>query len=127
MDSRPTMKLTGPVLDAPDPRELADFYRRLLGWQTEEDLPEWVMLRAPDGGGYLSFQTEPHYVPPAWPGKPGEQLMMGHLDIEVTDLDAAQDFAVAQGAKVAEFQPQEQVRVLIDPAGHPFCFWRRTS
>lgn len=127
MDARPAMKVTGPVLDAPDPRELADFYHRLLGWQTEEDLPHWVMLRDPDGGGYLSFQTEPHYVPPTWPGKTGEQLMMGHLDIEVTDLDAARDFAVAQGAKVAEFQPQEQVRVLIDPAGHPFCFWRRTS
>jgi catechol 2,3-dioxygenase-like lactoylglutathione lyase family enzyme len=127
MDSRPWMKLTCPTLDAPDARELADFYRRLLGWQAEEDLPNWVTLRSPDGGSRLSFQTEPHYARPTWPGKPGEQLMMGHLDIEVTDLDAARDYAVAEGATLADFQPQEQVRVLLDPAGHPFCLWRRTS
>jgi hypothetical protein len=29
--------------------------------------------------------------------------------------------AVALGAQVASFQPQDKVRVLLDPAGHPFC------
>lgn len=29
--------------------------------------------------------------------------------------------AVALGATVAEFQPQANVRVMFDPAGHPFC------
>lgn len=32
--------------------------------------------------------------------------------------------AVALGATVAEHQPQDNVRVLIDPAGHPFCLVR---
>jgi hypothetical protein len=24
---------------------------------------------------------------------------------------------------VAQFQPQNDVRVCLDPAGHPFCLW----
>jgi hypothetical protein len=31
------------------------------------------------------------------------------------------------GAVVAEYQPQRHVRVLLDPAGHPFCLWVATS
>jgi len=49
--------------------------------------------------------------------------MMTHLDIEVTDLAAATEHAVAAGAVLAGYQPQELVRVLLDPAGHPFCLW----
>jgi catechol 2,3-dioxygenase-like lactoylglutathione lyase family enzyme len=41
------MKLAATVLDAPDARELAGFYRQLLGWETVEDEPDWVKLRAP--------------------------------------------------------------------------------
>jgi Glyoxalase-like domain len=43
---------------------------------------------------------------------------------EVDDLDAAVADAVALGARVAAFQPQDNVRVLLDPAGHPFCLCR---
>jgi hypothetical protein len=32
-----------------------------------------------------------------------------------------QRFAADLGATVAEHQPQRNVRVLFDPAGHPFC------
>ena len=46
-----------------------------------------------------------------------------HLDIEVDDLEAAGAQAVAAGAFLAEHQPQEDVRVYLDPAGHPFCLW----
>ena len=52
--------------------------------------------------------------------------MMLHLDIEVEDLEAAGAYATGLGAALAEFQPQEDVRVYLDPAGHPFCFWIRT-
>ena len=54
----------------------------------------------------------------------GAQRTMMHLDIEVTDLDAATADAVALGARVADFQPQDNVRVLLDPAGRPFCLCR---
>lgn len=119
------MTYTSTVLDAPDARELADFYRRLLGWETEEDKPGWVVLRDPSGTARLSFQTEPEYRRPTWPGKPGEQLMMAHLDIEVDDLATEVAHAVEEGAELADFQPQEQVRVCLDPAGHPFCLYVR--
>ena len=123
MTQQPRMRLSTVVLDAPDARELADFYRRLLGWEIKVDEGDWVLLERPDGGTSLSFQTEPHYVRPVWPGTEGEQLMMLHLDIEVDDLDVAGAHAVAQGAVLAEFQPQDDVRVYLDPAGHPFCLW----
>jgi hypothetical protein len=37
------------------------------------------------------------------------------------ELDAAVAEAVALGASLATAQPQENVPVLLDPAGHPFC------
>ena len=37
--------------------------------------------------------------------------------------NAAAAQAVALGATVAGFQPQEDVRVCLDPAGHPFCLY----
>jgi hypothetical protein len=49
--------------------------------------------------------------------------MMMHLEIQVDDLGAGVAHAVAQGATLAAFQPQEEVRVCLDPAGHPFCLF----
>ena len=46
---------------------------------------------------------------------------MMHFDFQVGDLDSAVTEAVALGATLVEQQPNEQVRVLLDPAGHPFC------
>jgi 8-oxo-dGTP pyrophosphatase MutT (NUDIX family)/catechol 2,3-dioxygenase-like lactoylglutathione lyase family enzyme len=119
--TQPMMRLTATVLDAPDARELAAFYQRLLGWPIGANEPDWVTLRPPDGGTGLSFQTEDAYVPPVWPAGPGDTQMQTHLDIEVSDLDAGTEHAVQAGARVAEYQPQDDVRVLLDPAGHPFC------
>jgi len=123
---RPRMIFTGAVLDAPDARSLADFYRRLFGWKVVADEPGWVKLAAPEGGPALAFQTELNYARPTWPAGPDDQQMMIHLDIEVEDLEVASAFAVAQGAMVADYQPQDDVRVHLDPAGHPFCLWIRT-
>ena len=64
------------VLDAPDARELAAFYRRLLGWTVVADEPRWVKLSPPDGGTGISFQTEDDYVRPVWPSGLGEQQMI---------------------------------------------------
>jgi catechol 2,3-dioxygenase-like lactoylglutathione lyase family enzyme len=119
----PRCTLTAAVLDAPDARDLAGFYQRLLGWPIGRDEPDWVTLRPPGGGAGLSFQTETAYIRPTWPAGPGDQQMMVHLDIEVDDLDAAGAHARAAGAVLADYQPQEDVRVYLDPAGHPFCLW----
>ena len=117
------MTLTATVLESTDANALADFYRRLLGWETLEDEPGWVRLQPPGGGIGLSFNTDPAYVRPVWPAGPGDPQMSMHLDIEVDDLDVASAHAVAAGATVAQFQPQDDVRVHQDPAGHPFCLF----
>ena len=123
MTQRPTVSLTANVLNAPDPRALAGFYQQLLGWPLGQDEPDWVTLRPPGGGAGLSFQTERAHVRPTWPAGPGDQQMQMHLDIEVDDLEAAGARAVAAGAVLADYQPQDDVRVYLDPAGHPFCLW----
>jgi catechol 2,3-dioxygenase-like lactoylglutathione lyase family enzyme len=123
MIDKPSMKLSGIVLDSPDAHELAAFYRRLLGWIVEQDEPGWMKLRAPDGGPGLSFQTEVAYARPTWPAGPGDQQMMVHLDIAVDDLVSAGEHAVAAGAVLAAYQPEDDVRVYLDPAGHPFCLF----
>lgn len=120
---KPRMQLSATVLDAPDARTLAAFYEQLLGWNRSADEPEWVMLRPPEGGTGLSFQSEPNFVPPVWPSVPGEQIMMMHLDIAVDDLDAGVEWALGAGARLADFQPQDDVRVMLDPVGHPFCLF----
>jgi hypothetical protein len=50
--------------------------------------------------------------------------MMLHLDIAAEDLQAAVAWALQAGATLADHQPQDHVRVLLDPAGHPFCLFR---
>ncbi len=119
----PRLTLSGTNIDAPDPNALADFYRRLLGWTTILEEPGWVILRPPAGGQSLNFQEESRYVRPAWPAGAGDQQMMMHLEIRVDDLEAAVEYAVGLGATLADFQPQEDVRVCLDPAGHPFCLF----
>ncbi|NJC68569.1 VOC family protein [Planosporangium thailandense] len=110
-------------ISAPDPGALARFYERLLGWHITVEEPDWVLMRAPDGGVGLAFQTETDYVRPGWPAGPTDQQMMMHLEIRVDDLDSAGAHARACGATLADHQPQEDVRVYLDPAGHPFCLW----
>ena len=126
MTTPPRTTFTGTVLDAPDPAALADFYRRLLGWEVVMDEPDWVKLAGPQGGGGLAFQREPAFVAPVWPAAGGTQQMMMHLDVEVEDLAEAVAYAEGLGAVRAAYQPQDDVRVMVDPVGHPFCLWVAT-
>lgn len=120
---RPRVSLATVVLDCADAHELAAFYCRLLGWAPTRTEPDWVLVGDPGGGTGLSFQAESDYVPPVWPQRSDAQKMMLHLDFWVDDLDTVGALAVAAGATLAEFQPQERVRVYLDPAGHPFCLF----
>jgi catechol 2,3-dioxygenase-like lactoylglutathione lyase family enzyme len=122
LDRKPT-HWWGVVLDAPDAPALARFYAGLLGWTIVKEEPGWAVVTPPDSIAYLSFQTTPDYIRPAWPNADGQQQQMLHLDLEVGDLAVSVDRAVEAGATLAEFQPQETVRVLLDPAGHPFCLY----
>ena len=114
----------GTAIEAPDPGALARFYSELLGWPIGHEEPGTAILAAPEGSIYIAFQQATGYQEPVWPPIDGAQRPMMHFDFQVGDLDSAVDEAVALGATVADHQPQENVRVLLDPAGHPFCLCR---
>jgi catechol 2,3-dioxygenase-like lactoylglutathione lyase family enzyme len=120
--------LVGAVTIGADPNgpgELADFYHRLLGWPIVDKGPKggWFQLRPPEGetGPTINIEADREYGRPVWPSRAGEQTATMHLDIGADDLDAAVAWAVEAGATVAEHQPQQYVRVMLDPHGHPFC------
>lgn len=120
---RPSLRLRTVCIDCADAHEMAAFYSRLLGWDPTFTEPGWVLMRDPAGGTGLSFQAEADYRPPTWPERADGLDKMLHLDIQVDDLDAAVEHAVAAGARLAAHQPDDRVRVLFDPAGHPFCLF----
>jgi catechol 2,3-dioxygenase-like lactoylglutathione lyase family enzyme len=116
----------GPIgftLDAADARALARFYAELLGWELVEDTPEWSTVRAPGSPVTLAVKREPLHERPTWPAREGAQQMQAHLEVRVDDLEGALRDAVALGAELPDHQPQSHVRVLLDPAGHPFCLY----
>jgi hypothetical protein len=124
MALRTTSQWWGVVLDAPDGAALAHFYARLLGWQVfGEDEDGAAVAPSADAGYNLAFQTEKQYARPVWPAAEGQPQMSMHLDIQVDDLTDAVAYAIEVGAELAAFQPQETVRVMLDPAGHPFCLY----
>lgn len=107
------------VLDTRDPRGLAKFYTQLLGARVVVDREDWVSI-ADDHGRKLSFQTSPEHEPPRFPDPAGSQ--QSHIDIRVTDVDAAERQVLALGAtRVPDAHEDSTFRVFRDPAGHPFC------
>lgn len=131
---RPNLLVTSVTIGTSKPRELARFYADLLGYRvTASDgprpgMPEqegWAQIKPPpDGGGpTLNFEYERCFRRPVWPAEEGRQTASQHLDIRVDDLDAAVRWAESLGARLAGFQPQDRVRVMIDPDGHPFCLF----
>lgn len=116
----------GVVLEAPDAHELAMFYSSLLGWPIAKEDQGGAAIAVPGTTSYLSFDSSPGYEPPTWPAEPGRQRQMMHLDVGVEDVAAAVEAALGLGATLAQFQPQEDIRVLLDPAGHPFCLYLDT-
>ncbi|MEU6897210.1 VOC family protein [Streptomyces virginiae] len=115
------------VLDCPEPRVLADFYRSLLGgdvdrpdrrWSLDGD---WSTLHTPTGL-VLAFQRATDHVPPKWPDPSRPQQF--HLDLGVPDLDRAQEEVLAAGGTLLDGSDARGWRVYADPAGHPFCLVR---
>ncbi len=107
------------VLDTRDPRGLAEFYVGLLGARVVHDDGDWVTIVDGDGRK-LSFQTSPEHERPRFPDPAGSQQF--HLDVRVTDVDAAERAVLELGAtRVPDAHEGKQFRVFRDPAGHPFC------
>jgi catechol 2,3-dioxygenase-like lactoylglutathione lyase family enzyme len=114
----------GAAIEAPDPALLARFYSEMLGWPIGHEEPGTTVLAVPGGVSFLVFQRAEGYTPPVWPPVEGDQRPMLHLDFQVGDLEEAVEEALALGATLATSQPQANVRVLMDPVGHPFCLCR---
>jgi catechol 2,3-dioxygenase-like lactoylglutathione lyase family enzyme len=117
-------RLSSTVLGTTDPPGLARFYAALLGWDVVESAPDWAKVRLAGRTTGLAFQLEDGHVPPSWPAAPGDQQMQLHLDIGCSDLEAGVAYAESLGASQAPYQPQDDVRVMLDPAGHPFCLFQ---
>ena len=115
------IELTTLNLNAPDPSALGAFYARLLGYVVAVDEPGWVVVRG--GPVSLSFEEDAHFTPPVWPSRDGAPPIQMHLDVRTTDLAGAVAHAGSCGARLHDHQPQDDVRVMVDPAGHVFCLW----
>jgi catechol-2,3-dioxygenase len=113
----------GVVLDTDDVAALTRFYSELRGWPVWKQDEDGSALDLGEGVAYLAVQRNPDYVRPEWPAGAGQQQMMLHLDFKVTDLATATAHALELGAELADHQPQDDVRILLDPAGHPFCLY----
>ena len=109
------VRFVGVSLDCADPAELAEFYLGLLGGRLLWSRSTSVGVQTP--GLLLIPQRVADYQPPSWPGS-----SVVHLDLTAgAELDGAERRAVALGARVVDSQPDPRWRVLMDPAGHPFC------
>ncbi|MEU6841181.1 VOC family protein [Streptomyces sp. NPDC046716] len=115
--TRSVGRLGSVSLDCADPRALAAFWTTMLGGQITVDTDAFCAV-ALDGLLLVTVRV-PDHRPPQWPDGLPKQF---HLDVAVTDLDEAERRALAAGATKAADQPgPDRWRVLLDPAGHPFC------
>jgi len=104
-------QLIGVTLDSADPVTLAEFYRRVTGWDVTYATDDLVVLG--EGPVRPAVQRVGDHRRPEWPG-PDKQL---HLDFSVPDLANAEAMVLTFGATKPEFQPDsESFRVYLDPA-----------
>lgn len=127
------------VLDTPDARGLAEFYRELLGftYRTGDEPPlpgmpdpngtDWLTLNDPDGRAAIAFQQVEKLPPTTWPEDGVAQQY--HLDLDVptvADLEAQHERVQALGATLRydrSDDPEEPLYVYADPSGHLFCIF----
>jgi catechol 2,3-dioxygenase-like lactoylglutathione lyase family enzyme len=127
------------VLDTTRPRELAEFYRQLLGLSYRPgdeppadgvpDAADWLVLVDADGVRKLAFQQVDELPVSTWPKHDVPQQL--HVDYTVTsaaELQRQRERAEALGARVLldrTDDPDEALFVFADPSGHPFCIFVR--
>ena len=111
----PTLKMI--TLDCAEVRPLADFWSVLLAWDVGVVQDEYATLIGP--GVSFGLGRVEDYQPPAWPNEHGTKQF--HFDLACDDIATAEAGCIELGATVPDHQPGETWRVLLDPAGHPFC------
>jgi hypothetical protein len=111
----PTLKMI--TLDCAEVRPLATFWSALLETETLVVQDEYAMLAGP--GAAIGIGRVEDYVPPVWPNPNGSKQF--HFDLACEDITATEARCLELGATVPAEQPGETWRVVLDPAGHPFC------
>ncbi|MEO6020728.1 MAG: VOC family protein [Knoellia sp.] len=124
------------VLDCERPRELAEFYRQLLGlvYRPGDEPPldgddtgaeDWLVLTQPDGTRQLAFQQVERLTRTTWPDEAvPQQVHIDYVVDSVEDLERHKDAALRLGAELRLDRTddvEEPLYVLVDPAGHTFC------
>jgi len=115
------------VFDTEDPRALAAFWTRLLGWSVVEgqDDEGWVTI-AGDGAAPIGFQRVAALPVVDWPA--GDVAQQAHLDVYVDDLETSVAHALELGARALPTPGLSSTyAVLADPSGHPFCLCEVTE
>jgi len=81
----------------------------------------------PGGRHRLAFGSVEWYEPPVWPEQPGEPTKMMPFEVGVDDLELKIARVIGAGGSAAPHQPPDRdprgLRVMLDPAGHPFCLF----
>lgn len=117
--SPPAIRYSAVTFDCSDPAELARFYGDALGLPVVYSSDDFILL-GQEGSAGLGFCRLADYQRPTWPDPFREK--QAHIELGVDDLDAARIRLLALGAVEPAAQPQpDRWRVLLDPAGHPFC------
>ena len=111
------------ILDSNNSEELSAFYAKMLGWERMKLDDEWIVVYNKESHNFplLTFQEIENYERPVWPAESGKQQQMVHLDFHVEDVDEAVKHAISCGAVLSDIQLEDAWRVMLDPAGHPFC------
>jgi len=106
------------TLDCAEPQKLAEFWAAMLDGEVVFTTAQAVGVRAEHV--WVSAMRVDGYRSPTWPDDTVPKQI--HLDLGVDDLDAAVATAERLGAAIAQFQPAPEARrIMLDPAGHPFC------
>ena len=117
--STPAFRYVAVTFDCSDPDGLARFYGEMLGLPVAYASDDFVFL-AKDGTPGLGFNRLADYRRPTWPDPAQEK--QAHIEVGVDDLDTAESHLLSLGAAKPGHQPNpDRWRVLLDPAGHPFC------
>ncbi len=117
------------VFDAADLAAVSGFWAGVEGGSVDAE-DDWHMVLDRDGTPRIGVQLAPNHVPPEWPD--GGQQQQLHLDLWVTDFEAAHHEVIELGAtllqEASDLTAEEGFQVYADPAGHPFCLcWHRAA
>ena len=116
--TRPRIEVTSVSISTSAPRELADFYARLLGVEIadsegpragEPPTAGWAQLKRVEGRlrMTLNFEWDEHYVPPVWPTPMPSRLgwpsvSTGPGSVPVTSVPVPDALAVCVGPRAQQ-------------------------